>query len=92
MHLTKYGIICIIIVTTSACSREAEKPTTDDSIKLDSSVTHFVESFIAENHCEDALSSITIDKILPDSTIITVQTKTGCRRYFGLRRRNRIVV
>ncbi len=54
----------------------------NSSIQLDSSVIHFVEQFLAEEHCEGALNDITIDKILPDSTIITVRTMTAYRRYF----------
>lgn len=84
-------ILYLVLVTISACNREAEKPTIDHSIQLDSSVTHFVESFIAETHCEDALNSITIDKILPDSTIITVQTKSAYRRYFTENPRRRTI-
>ncbi|CAG5012961.1 hypothetical protein DYBT9275_05296 [Dyadobacter sp. CECT 9275] len=87
----KNGIICLLIVTISACRQETEKPKSYTSIQLDSSVIHFVEQFIAEEHCEDALNSITIDKILPDSTIITVQTKSAYRRYFTENPRRRTI-
>lgn len=91
MQLIKYMIIGILIATISACRQETENPNIESSIRLDSSVTHFVESFIVETRCADALNSITIDKILPDSTIITVQTKIGYRRYFTENPRRRII-
>ncbi|ACT95393.1 hypothetical protein [Dyadobacter fermentans] len=92
MQLMKYGIICILIVTISACRQETEKPKIESSIQLDSSVTHLVEQFIAEEHCEGTLNDITIDKILPDSTIITVRTMTAYRRYFIQHPKRRKVV
>jgi hypothetical protein len=90
MRLIKYKI-CILVIAISACHQDTERPKSNSSIQLDSSVTHFVESFIKETHCEDALNSITIDKILPDSTIITVQTKSAYRRYFKENPRRRII-
>lgn len=89
--MMKYPLLYFVLIAINACSRVADKPTIDQSIQLDSSVTRFVERFIQETHCEDALNSITIDKILPDSTIITVQTRAGYRRYFTENPRRRII-
>lgn len=91
MQLIKYKI-CILVIAISACHQDTEKPKSDSSIQLDSSVTHFVEQFIAEEHCERALNDITIDKILPDSTIIAVRTMTAYRRYFTQNPKRRIVL
>jgi hypothetical protein len=76
----------------TSCGREIKQSNRNSSIQLDSSVIRFVEQFIKEEHCEGALNDITIDKILPDSTIITVRTMTAYRRYFTQNPKRRAVV
>ena len=75
-----------------ACSKKPEHEMYSSSIKLDSSIVSFVEEFIKETHCQGSLNDITIDKILPDSTIITIQTKSSYRRYFTENPKRRLIV
>ena len=78
----RHHVFVILLFAAVSCRDEAGVNNALSVIQLDSSVTHFVERFIEETHCDDALNSITIDKILPDSTIITVQTQPANKRYF----------
>jgi hypothetical protein len=88
----RYDILGIFLILMTSCGREIKQSNDNSSIQLDSSVTRFVEQFIKEEHCEGALNDITIDKILPDSTIITVRTMTAYRRYFTQHPKRRTVV
>lgn len=60
----------------------SEKTQKKEAIVLDSSIVNFVEEFIKFNHCGKCLNDITIDKILPDSTIITIRSQASYKRYF----------
>lgn len=84
--------LALFVFIISACSKRSEYETDNSSIKLDSSIVTFVEEFIEDTHCQNALNEITIDKILPDSTIITIQTKSSYRKYFIQNPKRRLIV
>jgi hypothetical protein len=84
--------LALLVFVICACSKQPEREMNNSSIKLDSSIVSFVKEFIKETNCQDALNEITIDKILPDSTIITIQTKSSYRRYFTEFPKRRLIV
>lgn len=87
LHLVLF--LCIIC----ACSKQSEHALDNNSpIRLDSSITSFVGEFVKETRCQNALNEITIDKIFPDSTIVTILTKTAYRKYFTENPRRRTII
>lgn len=65
-----------------ACSSSEKGQPKEIEIELDSTIVNFAKEYIKVNKCEKCLNDITIDKILPDSTIITIRTQTSYKRYF----------
>src|ERR1035438_10292018 len=57
------------------------KPTFDD-LRLSGKVKAAIDSFILETNCDDCIHELFIDKILPDSMIITLKARAYSSSYF----------
>lgn len=75
--ITLLNFICCILFS---CSLE-DKSEHSGQIELDSSILNYAHAFVKEYKCQTCLNDITIDKIWPDSTIITIRTQTPYANY-----------
>ncbi len=76
------ALIYILILLVGCESKRMNNSKLDMSINLDSNLTKIINKFVQETNCQKCLNDITIDKILPDSTIITIRTQTPYFKYF----------